>query len=102
MDTANTIVVLPWHDREETVEGPNYLHYVVSCNVDVETGTLTWNATIFSAVHLGHSHEPMISGSKPRTTHVREMSVVGDDVLYLLRDRGVHVLIQTAEGDFPL
>ncbi len=92
----NRIVVEGPIDYENTLEGDNFLYDVKSCDVDPEKGSLVWDRIIFpkmptstDAVSLG----PMISRNDPRTNHVSSMQRVGDDVLQLLRDRGVDVVI---------
>ena len=93
--TMNRIVVEKSHDYEDTIDGTQFLYRVASCDVDTETGTLTWDRVIFPAVPCRTADATvMISRARSITSHVRDMSVVGDDVLGLLRDRGVEVIIK--------
>jgi len=95
----NRIVVKGPIDYEDAVEGGNFLYEVVSCKVGPREGTLVWDKVIFPAVPVpigrGYSDVgPMISRGDPVTNHVSTMQCVGDDVLSLLRERGVEVIIR--------
>lgn len=90
---TNTIIVSTSHDCEDTIEGPNWLYRVVSCDVDQEAGTLVWDRVVFPNVNVDFASSeqipaPMVSQRNPTINHVKDIPVVGDDVLSLLRDRG--------------
>lgn len=94
----NMIIVEGPVDFEETIEGTNFLYSVKSCEVDQEKGKLTWDLVVFPIVSLPpgsllNDRIPMISRAQPISSHVSTMQQVGDDVLSLLRDRGVEVII---------
>ena len=94
----NRIVVEGPVDYEDTIDGSNFLYDVKSCDVDAENGKLTWDRVIFPVVPPPAGCDianmaPMISRSNPTTNQVSDMRRVGDDVLELLRDRGVEVVI---------
>lgn len=96
--SQNKIVVEGPVDYENAVEGLNLLYDVKSCDVDVEKGTLVWNRVIFPIIPVPTGcniadFAPLVSYRNPTTNHVSSMQRVSDDVLGLLRDRGVQVVI---------
>ena len=86
-------------DYEDKLEGGyNYIYDVVSCVVDLEKGSLTWDLVVFPKFPIPAGSSPsdigvMISRRNPVVNHVSTMRRVGDDVLSLLRERGVKVVI---------
>ncbi len=86
-------------DYEDRLEGGyNYIYDVVSCTVGPEKGELTWDRVVFPKFPIPAGSSPsdigvMISRRNPVVNHVSTMRRVGDDVLLLLRERGVKVVI---------
>ena len=96
--SQNVIVVEGPVDYEDTIEGTNFIYDVKRCDVEAEKGELTWDHVIFPIIPVptgcnAADQTPMISRRNPVRNHVSSMNRVGDDVLALLRDRGVEVVI---------
>ena len=92
----NEIIVLPAHDYENVVEGGyNALHMVVSCDIDDDKGVLTWDRVMLPSPIV-------VQSDHPTTTNVKNMRVVGEDVLQLLKGRGVKVIIQKEGAAAPV
>jgi hypothetical protein len=73
-EAKQQIVVRLAHEAEGPDGEYNWLHEVVKCEVGDKAGTL-----------------PKSPGRTAR--HVKDMKIVGDDILWLLTDRGVGVTI---------
>ncbi len=96
--SQNVIVVEGPVDYEDTIEGTNFLYDFKWCAVDTEKGELVWDHITFPVIptptgYNAADQTPMISRRDPVRNHVSSMNRVGDDVLELLRDRGVEVVI---------
>jgi hypothetical protein len=95
----NRLVVRAHHDYEDTVhDGMNFLHRVVSCDVGEEEGKLVYDIMRFPVLPVSHASDdpvpgPTISRKNPIIQHVSEKTIVGADVISLLRQRGVEVVI---------
>lgn len=98
--SKNEIVVNDWHDYEDII-GPdgmpdtNFLYRVVSCDVAPESAILQYDRVNFPAV-CGGAPTSVAAPDPLRSLppeNVNNRSVVGLDVLELLRERGVQVTI---------
>lgn len=104
----NEIVVRPTDNAEDVVEGGfNYLYEVVFCEVGEEEGKLTWGFHGFPSNPLCLPNLSEKDICRPPTkdiiNHVRDMKIIGDDVISLLtEERGVRVIVLDKETDeFP-
>jgi hypothetical protein len=95
---TDRIVVEGPVDYEDGLEGSIFMYDVRECKVSTKKGTLVWDLIRFPIVPIPSSLKmgqigPTISRTKTTTNHVSSMKRVGDDVLELLRNRGVKVHI---------
>ena len=79
-----TMVVVDTGDAEDTDDGWNSLYLVLYCDVEGDTGKLEWIPFLTAGLPTGCQ--------RPYVDHVKDYKVVGDDIIDLMRERGVEVI----------
>jgi hypothetical protein len=85
--TGEYVVVRETGDADNVVEGGyNFRHKIITHNITGENGIFEYVTRIFPSGVVD-------TGKPPRTDHIQNMTLLMDDEIALLRDRGVQVKI---------